>query len=766
MIKSSVLYLLITIPVLCFAQVPREKLFKRLKNAQTDSIRSDLYIRIANDYYLPNRNKSNLDSDIYYRIPNDFYLTDKHKVKDLDSAILYFQKTVLLSNKLHLNKRLYDAYLGMGKTYLAKNNISECEKYYAKAANSPFINHDPGKGAMVWLDLVDGLLRARHSSKKEKWKELSMIADAYFRKIKTLAQQIKNDDRTSIMVLGDMAIIYDRYRYTSLAEKQYIDIITQFQNSNASNINMVYLFLSQLYREHGSPDKALFYALKGLKSVRRMKDTTNTHWIYGELGLVYSELGQIDSSMTWYKRALKIRGRIPGLPQEHLYRTAGFIVDQLNSQHKSIEALSLIKGLEKSNPPVNNVGKALIAQVKAYCYSGLKQYKSAEKSYLFSLHLYPKDSTVSFFYWSLKCDIGEFYLKQKKFREAAYYLRAQDDFPYSDITKRRDIQFLLFKLDSISGHLNTSLRHFQLYKLLNDSIFNTTKSKQIAELQIKYASEKQEAAFKSLQKDSQIQYDKLKQSDQERKIIYMVMSFMLALVGLLYYVYYNNRKKTRLININNISLGRLITEKDALLKEKEILVKEVHHRVKNNLQIVMSLLQRQSLFIANEEALMAIRNSEHRLYSIALIHQKLYQSENYTLVHMFEYINELIGYLQESFDLNGRIIFDKFVDKSDMNINIAVPLGLILNEAITNSIKYAFQDEKTARIKIIFQEISDNNYLLQISDNGSGLPNGFDHNQTDSMGFNLMRGLSKQIGGKLVVENSSGVTISIQFQPA
>jgi two-component sensor histidine kinase len=213
-------------------------------------------------------------------------------------------------------------------------------------------------------------------------------------------------------------------------------------------------------------------------------------------------------------------------------------------------------------------------------------------------------------------------------------------------------------------------------------------------------------------------------------------------------------------------LGRLITEKDALLKEKEILVKEVHHRVKNNLQIVMSLLQRQSLFIANEEALMAIRNSEHRLYSIALIHQKLYQSENYTLVHMFEYINELIGYLQESFDLNGRIIFDKFVDKSDMNINIAVPLGLILNEAITNSIKYAFQDEKTARIKIIFQEISDNNYLLQISDNGSGLPNGFDHNQTDSMGFNLMRGLSKQIGGKLVVENSSGVTISIQFQPA
>ncbi|MEO6979718.1 MAG: sensor histidine kinase, partial [Mucilaginibacter sp.] len=224
-------------------------------------------------------------------------------------------------------------------------------------------------------------------------------------------------------------------------------------------------------------------------------------------------------------------------------------------------------------------------------------------------------------------------------------------------------------------------------------------------------------------------------------------------------IFSNYRAKQR----SNIALNALVNEKDNLLQEKEWLMKEIHHRVKNNLQIVMGLLQRQSSFVNNKEALTAIRNSEHRMHSIALIHQKLYQSESFAMVGMGDYIDEMIGYLQESFDLGTRIRFEKDIDEIELEINIAVPLGLVLNEAITNAIKYAFPTHEKGCISVSLKKAGDNCYSLQIADDGRGLPDDFDIKRTNSMGFNLMRGLSKQLGGVFEVANNDGVTITIKM---
>lgn len=119
-------------------------------------------------------------------------------------------------------------------------------------------------------------------------------------------------------------------------------------------------------------------------------------------------------------------------------------------------------------------------------------------------------------------------------------------------------------------------------------------------------------------------------------------------------------------------------------------------------------------------ALSAIKNSPHRIHSMSLIHQKLYNSENISTINMPNYIKELVEYLRESFSLEQRIRFDVKIDPLELDVAHAVPLGLILNEAITNSIKYVFPEDRTGMIYITLETKAENQYLLTISDNGIG----------------------------------------------
>jgi len=200
-----------------------------------------------------------------------------------------------------------------------------------------------------------------------------------------------------------------------------------------------------------------------------------------------------------------------------------------------------------------------------------------------------------------------------------------------------------------------------------------------------------------------------------------------------------------------------------LVNEKDWLVKEIHHRVKNNLQIVMSLLNSQSAYIDNESALVAIHDSQHRVHAMSLIHQKLYNSENISSIDISLYIREMVSYLSESFNIGQRIRFEFAIDSLEMDVSQAVPLGLILNEAITNSIKYAFPDGRNGVIAISLSNTTPNHYLLSISDNGIGMPPQSGNKKPGSLGMSLMKGLSEDLDGALSIESNSGTTIKISF---
>ena len=200
-----------------------------------------------------------------------------------------------------------------------------------------------------------------------------------------------------------------------------------------------------------------------------------------------------------------------------------------------------------------------------------------------------------------------------------------------------------------------------------------------------------------------------------------------------------------------------------MLNEKEWLLKEIHHRVKNNLHTINGLLDAQLSYLNTKEARMAISDSQHRVQAMSLLHQKLFNSESLSKVQMPEYISELIGYLEHAFSVEQKIQFDADIDKLEFGISHALPIGLILNEAITNAIKYAFGDEQKGVIHVRLKQQPANHFLLHISDTGRGLPEDFNIKRTQSVGMNLMQGLSEDINGVFAINNNHGTEINISF---
>jgi two-component sensor histidine kinase len=224
------------------------------------------------------------------------------------------------------------------------------------------------------------------------------------------------------------------------------------------------------------------------------------------------------------------------------------------------------------------------------------------------------------------------------------------------------------------------------------------------------------------------------------------------------------KKNNKTVTLQN----KLITDKneqlEKLVTEKEWLLKEVHHRVKNNLQIVMSLLYTQAAHLQNTDAIDAIKDSQNRVQAISIIHQKLYSKSNISTITMSDYANDLIRYLCACYDCKHRNIrFEENLASVNLDISQAVPLGLILNEAITNAIKYAY-DENGGEIRVDGYLTDQKNIVLSIADGGKGLPDDLVPAESSSLGMEMMKALSKQLGGNLEIKSNPGVTITIRFK--
>ncbi len=249
-----------------------------------------------------------------------------------------------------------------------------------------------------------------------------------------------------------------------------------------------------------------------------------------------------------------------------------------------------------------------------------------------------------------------------------------------------------------------------------------------------------------------------KLNEKENKFFIIIIFGLVALILLILFSVYTNQLKKKKIELLNTSLQQSVHEKDLLLKE-------IHHRIKNNLQIVSGILELQKSNIKDPVAKMAIDEGRLRIKSIALVHQYMYEANDFSSIKVADFLVNLINSIRTSSANNSIEINTNIApDVISFNLNTILPLSLIINEAITNCIKHAFNNTKNAEININLFKLN-HYFCLEIMDNGVGFPNEVQNQKPKSIGLDLIEGLAKQLDGNVVYSNNNGAKLAINFNP-
>jgi two-component system, sensor histidine kinase PdtaS len=573
----------------------------------------------------------------------------------------------------------------------------------------------------------------------------------------------------------------------------------------------------------GDLNKAFFYGLKAVSIQENSGITKLSERPYDNLGKAYAEIGNNDLALKYYQRAISILREKDTLVYGEILKNTTQLLLRLG---KPEQALLVVNENITSRNFDDPYERATIKEIYGNCYFVLGQYDAAEKNYLERYSEVTRlNDKVELLIASVP--LAKLYIKIGEYKKAVFYLTQLDNDTtkgWVPISVQRDVQSMFYQADSASGNYLSALAHIKLYKLLNDSIFSTTKNRQIEELKVQYETVKKDQRIQLLKKQGVVQTAKLQEEQLQHEIenqnkkqqlevlayeaekkdkdiklkeqhiqllinqgelknaalqrtlfirdVSLAGAILLVVLLLLVYRGYrvkrknniNLQKQKEIIRQNNLDLHLLNYQQHKLLAEKEWLIKEVHHRVKNNMQIIISLLNAQAEFLENPFALSAIMESRERMQAMALIHKRLYLSNEDTLINMRSYVREMVDYLDSGFSNAGNISFQIDVDDIGLDIAQVVPLGLIINEAITNAVKYAFPDGRSGSIRIELLRRTDDHISMNISDNGVGSPKGSAIGDSNSFGIQLMRLFAEQLEGELSFETDRGLSISLIFK--
>jgi two-component sensor histidine kinase/tetratricopeptide (TPR) repeat protein len=586
-----------------------------------------------------------------------------------------------------------------------------------------------------------------------------------------------------------------------------------YQSIGNRDLQGIYDLLGAVYSQLGDYEEGLRYGLLAVRTAENLKDSSlQLCTIYNRVGLTYMNSKQLQEAYSYFNKSLLIAQKYNDYSSIIILTyNIGIVLLKLNQPDKVLKHLS--RTVHKYSP--QNIRDSIsITILFLGSYNRLKQYTTAQLycNQLISISgkLAKYDSQQQRIY----ANIIPFFLASKQYSQARYYLTKRDYLckETNNLAGASGNHLHWFKLDSLQGNYLSAIAHFQQYNRLQDSLLNQTKTKQIASLEVLHETQQKEQNIKLKQqqinlltKEGQIKSQKIQQDQLVRNVIIGGAILLSILLGLIYNRYLLKQRSNRLlqsqqqklqsqhkelqaqqqelqahqkeIDHKNSYLSELLTQKDSLLTQKdklleekdtllidkEWLLKEIHHRVKNNLQVVMSLLNSQAASLEDEAALSAIQESQNRVQAIALIHQKLYQSESVARIPMADYISEVVAYLHESYNLLQTIQFDLEVEPIELDVSQAVPLGLIINEAITNAFKYAFPQGRSGMVRLSLHRLAATTYELTILDNGVGLPVGYQPASSRSLGMKLLHGFSRQLGGKLNIISPPGLSLSLVF---
>jgi PAS domain S-box-containing protein len=233
-------------------------------------------------------------------------------------------------------------------------------------------------------------------------------------------------------------------------------------------------------------------------------------------------------------------------------------------------------------------------------------------------------------------------------------------------------------------------------------------------------------------------------------------------------LYQDGRLKNVVVIDTDITLRKNMEEQiRAALEEKGLLLREIHHRVKNNLQIIISLFNLQTSYVQDENAYKALKEGQDRIKSMALIHERFYQTDGLTKIDFDDYIKRLAENLMRSFKIKpDQVALKIHAERISLDIDTAVPCGLIINEVVSNSFKHAFKDGRKGEVAVTLEQVADDRFCLTMADNGVGFPEGYSAENSESLGIQLIQALTDQLEGTMKMENipGAGVKFIIDFK--
>ncbi|HFA50061.1 MAG TPA: tetratricopeptide repeat protein [Bacteroidetes bacterium] len=519
---------------------------------------------------------------------------------------------------------------------------------------------------------------------------------------------------------------------------------------NMRKVNVMKVYLGNIYYTLSQPDKALGFfisAEKYFSGSKNKKDQLLLGNIYNGMAAAHETSGNDTITLKYFTKSYEQFKTVGDA------RRMGIALNNIaNIYVRRKDYPEAVRLIEEG---LGLLGKTKMPEYKILLSSNLagalKEQGDYQKSDSILLDIIPhiNKEENAYGFMAAQKNYGENQLLQGNFERAIIYLeKAKQIAVEQNFTIfREEIHHLLYLAYKANKQAEKALSALYDYTVDKDSVYALEKDRNLTEAMQKYESEKREKEL------AQTQLALKTQSLQKKNfLIISVAAGLLALVSL-WFLYF--KSKTNRV---------LKTQKETIenaLREKEVLLKEIHHRVKNNLQVISSLLNLQSRSIIDEQAKAAIKEGQNRVKSMGLIHQSLYQTDIANGMEIGDYIGQLGKSLFDSYNIKeDKIKFAINAAPLRLDVDTLIPIGLILNELLSNALKHAFPDGREGEIKVNFEK-KENALLLQVKDNGVGMSITNPDKNKNSFGMQLIKAFSKKLNANMEVVEKNGTLVNV-----
>ena len=491
--------------------------------------------------------------------------------------------------------------------------------------------------------------------------------------------------------------------------------------------------------------RALMHYQTAITAFKSLNILMNVGAEYNAIGMIYRQTNDTDKEKQAYREAIEILENFG--ENKYLGEACSNLSEILLMEGQIEEGFRLLSRAKTIFENIDHqLGLYSYNAVLSYYYQNtnppdyhkVMEYGKKSADIAYKIESYREFADACYY-------VGNAYINLKNFVQAGKWLQKgyRAATQYQHPTELARLSNELANYYSLLGEYDDAYRYLRQYNDLNDSLASNEKIKEFTSLDLShtYRQNKLRDSLLQVNEKQNLIFEHKRELQQEQTIQLILIFSVLILVLIGGFIYFTS-KRTRKQAIELDEKNKIINKS---LHEKELLLKEIHHRVKNNFQIISSLLQLQFKGIEDDQVFKNVEEGQNRIQSMALIHQKLYQNEDLSVIEMQDYTEQLLKQITTFYGFRN-LHLQVQAHNLTLDIDTAIPLGLILNELITNSCKYAFADSDQGKIHIELEQ-TETHYKLFFTDSGPGLPRGLDIDKSKSLGLRLVKRLSKQLHG-------------------